>query len=90
MTDRTMSPTAAAAHARVITRRHFKVLRQDPRPVARIKVDPPAVFASRIYAVLEPASEHSPGPYSQAYAEHVQLMAAQRYVELSRVSPVPS
>lgn len=88
MTERTMSPTAAAAHARVITRQRFKLLRKDPRPVADIKVDSPAVFADRLFAVLQPASKNNPGPYSKAHAEHVQLLAYERFMELCRSTPV--
>jgi hypothetical protein len=56
-----MSPTAAAAHAKRIVKSRFKALRMDPRPVAAVKVDPPHIFAGRIYGLLEQASTRDPG-----------------------------
>lgn len=88
MTERTMSPTAAAAHAKKAARQRFKILRQDPRPVVEVKVDSPHVFAGRIAALLSDASKDSPGEWSEAHTEWVVNNFADRYVQLCRVAPL--
>lgn len=88
MTDRTMSPTAAATHARKAVRARFKILRQDPRPVVEVKVDSPHVFAGRIASLLKDAASDHPGEWSESYTEFVVNRFADRYVELCRVAPL--
>lgn len=89
MTERRLSPTAATAQARRATRRRFKCLREDKRPVHRIPVDSPRVFAGRIAALLQEAAYDNPGVWSDAYVEFVMNRFADKYVELCRVAPIP-
>jgi hypothetical protein len=89
MTDRRLSPTAANSRVKAAMRNRFKILRKDPRPVAQIKVDSQRVFAGRIVSLLEAAASDHPGEWSTSYAEWVVDNFADRYVELSRVAPIP-
>lgn len=52
-------------------------------------LDSQEVFAGRIVSLLEAASGDNPGEWSPAYTEHVINRFADRYVELSRVAPLP-
>lgn len=86
MTERRLSPTAANTRAKKAVRTRMKLLR-----LGEFKaVDSQHVFAGRIVSLLEMASHDNPGEWSEAYTEHVINRFADRYVELSRVAPVPA
>lgn len=85
MTERRLSPTAANSRARKAARTRMRLLR-----VGETKaLDSQHVFAGRIVSLLEAASHDHPGEWSPAYCEFVMSRFADRYVELSRVAPLP-
>lgn len=75
--ERTMSPTAAQAHAKRIVRRRFKMLRENKR------VDSPAVLASRLTEYARATAEAHPVEPSKAYAEWVHANFHEKFMELS-------
>ena len=83
MTDtRTMSPTAAQAHARKAIRRRFKLLREGKR------VDSPHILAGRLVAYAEDTAVAFPVEPSKAYRQYVEAAFHERFIELCRTTPV--
>lgn len=82
MSERTMSPTAAQAHARRIVRRRYKAIREGKR------VDSPHILAGRLTEYAKATAAAYPVEPSRAYAEWVQTNFHEKFVELCRVSPV--
>lgn len=82
MSDRVMSPTAAAAHARRTIRTRYKALRLGKR------VDPPKVLADRLITYAEATSLAFPVEPSNAYREHVEAAFSTRFLALSATNPV--
>ena len=77
VTDRPMSPTAAAAHARRAIKARLKAQRMSKR------VDPPAVFADRLVTFAQATAEAFPVEPSPAYRQYVESAFFDRYVELA-------
>jgi hypothetical protein len=82
MTERTMSPTAAQAHAKRIVRSRFKAIRLGKR------VESPHILAGRLIVLLEDAARDNPGPWSAEWAEYVLHHAGQQYERLCEVAPI--
>jgi hypothetical protein len=64
-------------------RARYKALRLNEQ------VEPPEVLAGELVKLLKVAAHDNPGEWSEAYCEHVINRFADRYVELSRVAPIP-
>ena len=86
MTDRRLSPTAANSRAKKAMRTRMRLLRLGETKA----LDSQEVFAGRIVSLLEAASSDNPGEWSEAYTAWVMDNFADRYVELSRVAPLPA
>ena len=82
MTTRTMSPTAAQAHARRAIRQRMKNMRENKR------VDPPQVFADRLSAYAAATAAAFPSAPSKAYRQHVEAQFHYKFLELCRTTPV--
>lgn len=82
MSDRTMSPTAAQAHARRIVRRRYKAIREGKR------VDSPHILADRLTEYAKATAAAYPVEPSRAYAEYVQASFHEKFIELCRTAPL--
>lgn len=65
-----------------VSRARFKAMREG-KPY-----DPPAEHADRIVALLEPAAQSDPAPFSPAYAAYVTAAFSDRFLSLCSAYPV--
>lgn len=82
MSERTMSPTAAQAHAKRIVRSRYKSIRLGKR------VESPRILAVRLAGYAEATSKAFPVEPSKAYREYVEATFHERFIELCRTTPV--
>lgn len=82
MTERTMSPSAAQAHAKRAIRSRYKAIRLGKR------VESPQILAVRLAGYAEATSKAFPVEPSKAYREYVETTFHERYIELCRTTPL--